>query len=137
MGQYHQQVVAVIDKLTPYCNTLSNDNSLQFAIAAFIVNRGDYVHNIICDAVTTFDPGTCIILQGASKKTSFSENWPWQILLLTVRNPYWTFANTSKIPSRSLASSKCMGTCDEFIPYCLVVFQAWCCIAITLPLSDM
>ena len=62
MGQYHQQVVAVIDKLTPYCNTLSNDNSLQFTIAAFIVNRGDYVHNIICDAVTTFDPGTCVIL---------------------------------------------------------------------------
>ena len=44
-------------------------------------------------------------IQGASKKTFFSECWPWQILLLTVRNPFWTFANTSKIPSPSLASS--------------------------------
>ena len=35
------------------------------------------------------------VIQGASKKTSFSESWSWQILLLTVRNPYWTFANTS------------------------------------------
>ena len=26
-------------------------------------------------------------LQGASKKTSFSENWAWQILLLIMRNP--------------------------------------------------
>ena len=26
-------------------------------------------------------------LQGASKKTSFSENWMWQILLLIMRNP--------------------------------------------------
>ena len=27
-------------------------------------------------------------LQGASKKTFFSENWLWQILLLIMRNPY-------------------------------------------------
>ena len=64
------------------------------------------------------------------QKTSFCENWPWQILLLAVRNPYWTFANTSKIPKPTLTSSKCVGTCDEFVSNCLVVFQAWCCIDI-------
>ena len=67
-------------------------------------------------------------LQGVSKKTSFCQNWPWQILLLTVRNPYETFANTSKTPSPSLTTSKCASTCDEFFPNCFVVFQARCCI---------
>ena len=56
--------------------------------------------------------------QGVSKKTSFCQNWPWQILLLTVRNPYETFANTSKTPSPSLTKSKCVSTCDEFVPNC-------------------
>ena len=27
-------------------------------------------------------------VQGASKKPSFCESWSWQILLLTVKNPY-------------------------------------------------
>ena len=67
-------------------------------------------------------------IQGVSKKTSFCQNWRWQILLLTVRNPYETFANTSKTPSPSLTTSKCVSTCDEFVPNCFVVFQAGCCI---------
>ena len=54
-------------------------------------------------------------IQGVSKKTSFCQNWPWQILLLTVRNPYETFANTSKTPSPFLTTSKCVSTCNELI----------------------
>ena len=63
-------------------------------------------------------------VQGVSKKTSFCQNWPWQILLLTVRNPYETFANTSKTPSPSLTTSKCVSTYDEFVPNCFVVFSS-------------
>ena len=62
------------------------------------------------------------------KKTSLCQNWPWQILLLAVRNPYETLGNTSKTPSPSLTTSKCASTCDEFFPNCFVVFQARCCI---------
>ena len=41
-----------------------------------------------------------------------------------MRNPYETFANTSKTPSPSLTTSKCVSTYDEFVPNCFVVFSS-------------
>ena len=62
-------------------------------------------------------------IQGVSKKTSFCQNWRWQILLLTVRNPYENFANTSRTPSLSITTSKCVSICDKHAQIALLYFK--------------
>ena len=57
------------------------------------------------------------------KKTSFCQKWLWQILLLTVRNPYENFANTSRTPSLSITTSKCVSICDKHAQIALLYFK--------------
>ena len=80
------------------------------------------MHNQLCakQLHLKYIPGApvfrkCWNTTGCLKKNFLLSKMPWQILLLAVRNPYETLANTSKTPSPSFTASKfvSLSTCDD------------------------
>ena len=76
-----------------------------------ICENNSFIQNQMALGVTFLETED---LQGVSK-TSFCRNWLQQILLMILRNPDETFANTSKTPSPSFTASKfvSLSTCDD------------------------